>query len=195
MDFFHSAKELNAKTKVEHLLPYIEPRQKVLDFGCGDLSLSRGLASRDPSLSLVGLDVIDFGVREKEIRVQTYDGKKIPYKNKRFDVVISYHVLHHTTDPFGLLNECLRVCDETLLLVEPVYRFRAEILGMSFMDWIFNIWKDRTIAMTYAYKTKKQWVQAVEKQGWSVAKTIDVELLPKWFPTGRSYLFVCTKNK
>lgn len=194
MGVIHFLKESNANIKAGYVLPYINKRQSILDFGCGDVSLSKALLHRDSTLSLVGLDVVDFGVKDKKIHVQKYDGKKIPYKDKQFDVVISYHVLHHTADPFGLLSECLRVCHTTLLLVEPVYRFRGEIFGMSFMDWIFNIWKDRTIAMTYAYKTKKQWIHAIEGQGWKAVKIVDVELMPKWFPTGRSYLFVCTKN-
>lgn len=194
MGFIHLIKQSNANTKVEQLVPYIQKGQRILDFGCGDLSLAKAIVHRSPTISVTGVDVIDFGVRDTAVRVKVYDGKKLPYKNKQFDVVISYHVLHHTDNPISLLHECIRVCGKTLLLVEPVFRFRAEIFGMSVMDWLFNVWKDRKISMTYAYKSKREWMRAIESQGLSIIKIVDVEMLPRWFLTGRSYLFVCTKK-
>jgi len=194
MGFTHSAIEINANKKAVHLLPFMKHGQSVLDFGCGDMSLSKVLHHRDPTLAITGIDVVDFGMKDKNIHFQKYNGKKIPYENKQFDIVISYHVLHHTDNPIRLLHECMRVCKRTLLLVEPVYRFRGEIIPMSAMDWIFNVWKEKSIAMAYAFKSRKQWIHAIKTQKWEVKKIEDVELLPRWFPTGRSYLFVCTKR-
>jgi len=193
MGFSDSAKTINARKKADQLMPFIKHNMRVLDFGCGDLSLSKELVRRDKTLSITGVDVVDFNVKDIKIHFQKYDGKKIPYTHNAFDVVISYHVLHHTDKPIGFLNECLRVCRGKLLLVEPVYRHPVEIFGMTFMDWIFNVWKDRSIAMTYAFQSKTRWMQAIEARGWKIEKIIDVELLPAWFPTGRSYLFVCKK--
>lgn len=193
MQILQRIKQSNANLKLEQVMPYIQKGQRVLDFGCGDLSLSKAIAKRYPRNVVTGVDVVDFGTADDTVRFAVYDGNTLPYKKNAFDVVISYHVLHHTNNPLGLLSESMRVCGKTLLLVEPVPRFYAEIVGMTIMDWIFNIWKSRTISMTYAFQSNEVWTKEIEKHGFQIKKRIDVELLPKWMPTGRSYLYVCTK--
>lgn len=167
----------------------------MLDFGCGDLSLSKELRVLMPGLDIHGVDVVDFGIRDKHISFQQYDGKTLPYKAGSFDTVVVYHVLHHTNNPIGLLTECLRVSRNTVLLVEPVYRSRFEILGMACMDWLFNVWKDRSITMMFAFRSQRQWEDAIRGAGWNLMHIIDVEILPSWLPTGRSKLFVCSAKK
>lgn len=185
----------NAERKAGILLPFIKKNDRVLDFGCGDLSLAKELYLGLPGLDIYGVDVVDFGIRDKQIGFQTYDGKILPFKTGSFDTVIVYHVLHHTDNPAGLLSECMRVSKGSVLLVEPVYRVRFEILGMSVMDWLFNIWKERSIHMTFAFQSKKYWEDRIREAGWHIAQCKDVEIFPSWVWTGRSYLFVCKKKR
>lgn len=175
-------------------MPYLKDSTSILDFGCGDLLFARELKSRNPNFTVTGVDVVDFGVRYKEIGFETYNGLLLPYKNRTFDAVISWHVFHHTKHAFALLAECFRVSRSQVLFVEPVYRGWWDIPGMRLMDWAFNVWKDKTVAMPYAFASAKTWQAEIRRLGWMCNDVKDVELLPRWLPTGRSLLFVCEKK-
>lgn len=166
---------------------------RVLDFGCGDMIFSEELQRANPSLRITGVDVVDFGNRPKGIRFLLYDGKKLPFRKETFDVVIAYHVFHHTTRPFDLFRECVRVSKKMILFVEPTFRGWWDIPGMRLLDWVFNVWKDRSVSLPYAFSSERQWKEEITKAGFVLTSISDVELLPRWFPTGRSLLFVCTR--
>lgn len=185
----------NAKKKVEQLAPFLSGVTSILDFGCGDMLFARMLRERFPRMRISGIDIVDFGSRPAGISFLPYDGKKLPCKNASFDAVVSWHVLHHTKDPFYFLDECLRVSKKTLFLVEPVYRHPWELPGMKIMDFIFNVWKDKSISMPFAFASKEQWLHHIKDAGWTCEIIVDVELLPRWSPTGRSLLFVCTPSR
>lgn len=187
-------KQVNARRKVERIAPYIKGDMSVLDFGCGDLLFARELKQNLPDVSVTGVDVVDFGHRYKGVKYHQYDGVTLPFTNKSFDAVISWHVLHHTDEPFNLLKECMRVAKSKVFIVEPTYRGKWDIPGMRFMDWVFNVWKDRSISMPYRFASKKEWMREIRLLGWECEEIVDVELLPAWLPTGRSLLFVCKKK-
>lgn len=187
-------KLVNAKRKVERIAPYMKEDARVLDFGCGDLFFARALKQRFPNISITGVDVVDFGYRYKGVTYTKYNGVTLPFRSGSFDAVVSWHVLHHTDEPFNLLKECLRVATSRVFLVEPTYRGKWDIPGMRLMDWVFNVWKDRSISMPYRFASKKEWMSEIRRLGWACEDIVDVELLPAWLPTGRSLLFVCKKE-
>lgn len=184
----------NARRKVRLLLPHLKGIRTILDFGCGDLSLAKQLRRVHPRLAIAAVDVVDFGIRENNITFRTYDGKKLPYKNGRFDGVIAFHVLHHCTDSRKCFSECARVAKRRLLIVEPVWRIKPEIILMSILDWVWNAWKDRSIPMQYTYRSRKEWEQVFARHKLHIDEVLDVEPFPKWLPTGRSLLFVLSKE-
>ena len=193
MIFIMNMKLVNAKRKVAQIAPYIKRDVSVLDFGCGDLLFARELKQNFPDVSVTGVDVVDFGYRYKGVKYAQYNGVTLPFANTSFDAVISWHVLHHTDEPFNLLKECMRVAKSRVFIVEPTYRGKWDIPGMRFMDWVFNVWKDRSISMPYRFASKNEWIHEIRRLGWICEEIIDVELLPTWLPTGRSLLFVCRR--
>ncbi|MBB3841932.1 ubiquinone/menaquinone biosynthesis C-methylase UbiE [Runella defluvii] len=84
----------------------IETEFHVLDFGCGTATLSMMTKSKYPSAFVTGVDV-DAEVlaiaknKLKDfpypIRLDQYDGMKLPYPDETFDRVISSLVFHHLT--------------------------------------------------------------------------------------------------
>lgn len=84
----------------------IETEFHVLDFGCGTATLSMMAKSKHPSAFVTGVDVdaevlaiAQHKLREfpYPIRLDQYDGMKLPYPDETFDRVISSLVFHHLT--------------------------------------------------------------------------------------------------
>lgn len=184
----------NASMKVTVLKKYLREHRTVLDFGCGDLSMAKELLRLFPALMITGVDVVDFGARPEGVSFRGITDQTIPFPERSFDAVISYHVFHHTHNPGAWFAECVRVAKSTILFVEPVYRTTLEIPGMTIMDWLFNAWKREKIPMTYAFHSFNWWRQKIEMHGCTLRIAADVELLPRFLPTGRSLLFVVDKK-
>ena len=98
----------------------IKPNDRILDFGCGSLTLSIMAAQRHPNAIFFGVDIdakIISVAREKlsktklTIDLQQYDGSKLPYPDNSFDHVMSSLVFHHLTlrQKYFALEEIRRV--------------------------------------------------------------------------------------
>lgn len=84
----------------------IKPNDRVLDFGCGSLTLSIMAAQMHPQTQFFGVDIDEKIIsiaKEKlsktglSIEVQQYDGNRLPYPDNSFDHVMSSLVFHHLT--------------------------------------------------------------------------------------------------
>lgn len=83
-----------------------KPGQRVLDFGCGSLTLSILAKKSHPTTEFVGVDIdekilaiaSEKGRREgANVPVIRYDGNVLPFKDSSFDHVMSSLVFHHLT--------------------------------------------------------------------------------------------------
>lgn len=184
----------NAKRKVGFLIPHLKGFSTLLDFGCGDLRMSKELASRRLMLKITGVDVVDFGVRDPRLTFRTYNGKMLPFPSQSFDAVIAWHVFHHTQNPAVTFKECMRVAKKRVIFVEPVWRHRWEKPGMMIMDWLFNVWKNRDVSLAFAFYSQEWWKEQITMNAGKLMVLEDVEILPRFFPTGRSLLFVVDKQ-
>jgi SAM-dependent methyltransferase len=57
-------------------------------------------------------------LRSQGLTVCVADAQQLPFADDSFDVVISYDVLHHVSDPYRMASEMLRVSRGRLLLTE-----------------------------------------------------------------------------
>jgi ubiquinone/menaquinone biosynthesis C-methylase UbiE len=177
------------------LAPYIRDGKTLLDFGCGDLSLSKLLHTEVPKLAITGVDVVDSRARVNGVAFTLYDGKTLPFRDHAFDVAISYHVFHHTSDPRAAFGELARVTKKTLLIVEPVYRNRLDLFFMKFADRVGNGWRGIAIPMPFTFQMEATWRRFAREFHWDVADTKTVGVLPRWLPIGEAKLFVLTRQR
>ena len=74
---------------------------RILDIGCGDGTVSMFLEKEFSSYTINAIDISAESIalaKEKKLAhtiFEQYDGKKIPYENENFDIVIVASVLHH----------------------------------------------------------------------------------------------------
>lgn len=181
--------------KTALLAPFLTSTWSLLDFGCGDLSLSRALKDRYPAMSVTGIDVVDSKIRYPDIDFTTYDGTTLPYGDSSFDTAVSYHVLHHTENPKKALAELARVTKKTVLVVEPVYRHQTDLFFMKLLDRIFNGWRSVTIPMPFTFQTERTWRTWAHHLGLSVVAVKSAGVFPDWMPIGVTKLFVYTHEK
>lgn len=100
--------------------------QLVLDIGCGTGATIKELEAYG---SVLGLDISPLALgycRDRGIdTVCAADAASLPYRDERFDIVVSVDVLEHLDDDIGALREIYRVCkkDGVIIFTVPAFRF------------------------------------------------------------------------
>jgi ubiquinone/menaquinone biosynthesis C-methylase UbiE len=135
------------------LAEYLSQRADVLDVGCGDGMISRLVQKTRPDISIRGIDVVPRP--QTYIQVDLFDGKQIPFPDSAFDTVVLVDVLHHTTDPRVLLDECSRVSKGNVLIKDHVLRGLLARSTLRLMDWVGNA--PHGVPLPYNYLTTSQW--------------------------------------
>ncbi len=96
------------------------PEGEILDLGTGTAQIPIELCRQSPSARVVAVDmaahmlhVARRNVAEAElserIRLEQVDGKRLPYPDGPFPVVISNSIVHHIPEPSDVLAEAWRV--------------------------------------------------------------------------------------
>jgi ubiquinone/menaquinone biosynthesis C-methylase UbiE len=99
-------------------LRQLRPAGEALEIGAGSGAMAAQLLARYPALTLVATDydtgmvaharttLSEFGARAT---VQHADAARLPFDDDRFDLVLSFAMLHHVGDWPGAVREALRV--------------------------------------------------------------------------------------
>jgi SAM-dependent methyltransferase len=140
----------------------LTPRDaRILDVGCGDGLISSLVAAKRPDVTVTGVDVLP---RERShIPVMLFDGVRLPYPDKSYDVVLFSDVLHHTEDPLTSLREAARVARRCVLIKDHNRKGIAAGARLRFMDWVGNA--RYGVSLPYNYWTEAQW-----RDGWRDAR-------------------------
>ena len=90
------------------------PGDKVLEIGPGSTPHSRAnefleYQFDDPQVALVQRGNVLANPNFGERRVSYYNGGRFPFADNTFDYVIASHVVEHTSDPQGFMEEVFRV--------------------------------------------------------------------------------------
>lgn len=108
------------------LKEYANNFSNILDLGCGEGTRLNSLYSHGVSLS--GIDISQKAIqlakgKYKNIKFIIGDLEHLPFDAESFDMVYSYFVLEHLTDPEKALREAVRILEHNgiLLLAAPNY--------------------------------------------------------------------------
>lgn len=177
LSFLKNIIDKNTEWKYGVLSGYLDEKGTLLDFGCGDLSLSLKIMSQHPRINLTGVDVVDFSPKPQGIRFVKYDGMTLPFDDRTFDTVIAFHVFHHCDSPEFAYSECLRVAKKRVIFVEPIFRLAIERYSMGCIDWLSNVWKSEKIPLTYQFHSDTEWIEIIGKKKCEQLRT---EVLNNW---------------
>jgi SAM-dependent methyltransferase len=125
---------LGARTKADHVLALcrragLRP-QRLVEIGCGAGSLLAELAARGAAPRLDGFDLSAPAVEIARshgipgVRVEVFDGARVPAGDRAYDLAVLSHVLEHVPEPAALLAEAARVAPWVLVEV-PLERNRS----------------------------------------------------------------------
>lgn len=129
----------SAQTHAAHLLPHLEPGQRVLDFGCGPGTISVGLASAVEPGELHGIDVEESQIElasaaaraggHDNATFHVGDVTALPFEDGHFDAAHCHAVLMHVADTEAALAEVQRV-----LKPGGIISAREFIVASSFLE-------------------------------------------------------------
>ncbi len=94
---------------------------EVLDLGTGTAQIPIELCRQAPGARVLAIDLArhmlqlaEENIRRsglaEQIRTELVDGKRLPYADGAFAVVMSNSIVHHIPDPHSVLAEAVRVC-------------------------------------------------------------------------------------
>ena len=106
----------------------------VLDIGTGTAHIPLILSDLCPNWQIIGVDLaesmlalgeknIQKAGKSEQIQLQLIDGKKMPYEDHCFDLVISNSLVHHIPEPIDLLQQIDRVVKKSgIVIIRDLFR-------------------------------------------------------------------------
>ena len=118
-EFMESLRRYTAEASAAHLLPYLRPGLRVLDFGCGPGTISVGLAKVIDPGELHGVDMEESQIAlarsvcaaygQENAKFHVGDITDLPFEDGFFDVAHCHNVLMHVPETQAVLTEVKRV--------------------------------------------------------------------------------------
>jgi ubiquinone/menaquinone biosynthesis C-methylase UbiE len=168
--------ETKARRLSRELVPHLRNARRVLDFGCGDMFLTRRLRAALPQAELVGLDVLDTNLTE--LSPVLYDGTRIPFEDGHFDHAVVVFSLHHCHRELDALAELRRVTAGPVLVIEELYQNALDRALTCAHDWVVNRVESWKVPIPFHFHTDAEWRRAFLRLGWTVALDRRVYQLP-----------------
>lgn len=118
-------RRLGAKDKADNIRSLIGDLrfQSILEVGCGTGSVLAQLAENKLADQYCGIDMADPNLHRDEsaigMELRQYDGTKIPFFDRAFDMVVATHVVEHVPNPRGFISELNRVASKYVYIEVP----------------------------------------------------------------------------
>jgi ubiquinone/menaquinone biosynthesis C-methylase UbiE len=156
---------------VEAILPSVRASDEILDVGCGNGQLLHAL-QRDPRCPA---GVVAHGLERvlrggEPIPMTSYEGGRMPFDDRAFDLVVVADVLHHEPKEMELLQECARVARRAVLLKDHAREGMLAQPRMCLMDWAANA--PYGVRCLFRYHSKEEWRRMAAAAGLRVAREV-----------------------
>ena len=116
--------------------------QNILEVGAGDGAILAQLSKQNFAIAYTAVEISESGIQAIQARklaklkqVLKFDGYKLPFADKSFDLVILSHVLEHVEHERVLLRELKRVAKYAVIEVPREYRFGVQHRLQHFLNY------------------------------------------------------------
>lgn len=140
----------DSERKISKIKDHIDPRESILDIGAGPCWVTFLL--REMGYSIIPVDITNQSIFD-EIRPMIFNGRDLPYRERKFDVSLILTVLHHSNDPVLLLRESSRV-SKKVIIIEDIYSSSFMEFITKFADSLMNL---HFLGHPHENKTDAQW--------------------------------------
>jgi SAM-dependent methyltransferase len=130
---FHRRLRRRAGHLAGRIAPHLPTGATVLDIGSGTGHNAEALRSRG-ARTCVEADVVDFHV--VGVGPVLFDGARLPFADRVFDVCLLAYVLSYPDDPAVLLREAGRVALRRVLVLQSSPRGRAGRIALRLRGWV-----------------------------------------------------------
>jgi SAM-dependent methyltransferase len=150
------------------LLARVGRAETALDFGSGDGWFATRVRASGRVGDLTPVDVL----RRDAVLVEPvlYDGTRLPFPDRAFDLSYAVDVLHHCPDPAATLRDLLRVTARWLLLKDHTYTTPAGRLALAVLDELGN--RRFGVPSVYKYQHAWDWFPVVEAAGFRLVERV-----------------------
>ncbi|HET7395914.1 MAG TPA: methyltransferase domain-containing protein [Gammaproteobacteria bacterium] len=155
----HAALDLGGRRrkamKIHHLIPLPSEGERVLrllEVGTGSGAIAHYFSElSSPRFDVRAIDVQDQRMIDEGYGFQVYDGRKFPFHDRSFDIVISNHVIEHVGDrkqQVNHLSEIRRVLAPggyAYLATPSRWQFIEPHYSLPLLSWIPRSWRDNYV--------------------------------------------------
>ena len=159
---------------ISHSLP--DDVKNLLDLGAGTGQIAFNILKKKPNLKVLGVDTL---IRSDTfISIKAYDGKKLPFKDNKFDCVMTIDVLHHTDNPIEVLKEMKRASNKYILIKDHIANSTFDRFVLKVMDYIGN--RLYGVVLPYNYLSNDLWLNAFKQTNLEIIKEVKQFNLYPW---------------
>jgi ubiquinone/menaquinone biosynthesis C-methylase UbiE len=155
-----------AEKKWNLLAPHIPSGSRsLLDLGAGEGYVGE-YARIDRGIEVYLADVTDFN--RTPLPYITFDGRRLPVEDRRFDTTILVYVLHHAENPGQVLTEARRVTRNRIVILESVYETTLDRWVLGILDRAVNslrFIRNPSGVMHVQLRTADEWTDLLEDYG------------------------------
>ncbi len=110
---------------------------KFLDVGCGVGTVVHSISSGGSNIKAYGIDISKNFIKRAQKgsgNFRIFNGRKIPFKSRSFDVVGCFTVLEHVNNPVQILHEMIRITKPggRIIVAGPSF---LRVFGFSATHW------------------------------------------------------------
>lgn len=153
---------------MREVLQPVAPVARMLDFGAGDGWFGHVCRENKLAKRVVAVDVQPR--KQCFVPMQLYNGQRLPFGDRAFEMVMSIDVLHHCPDPRSSLREALRCADRYFLIKDHTHRGLLGKLTLCLLDELGN--RRFGVPSPYHYQRELEWSSCFEEAGFELQRLI-----------------------
>jgi SAM-dependent methyltransferase len=156
---------------IEDLLRPVPRATRALDFGAGDGWFATQLERQRLAERVIATDVkIWAGLVKRPVM---FDGLRLPFGDRAFDLTYAIDVLHHCPQPEKALEEVLRCTRKYFLIKDHTYSNRAGWATLCVLDEIGN--RRFAVPSPHHYQERWTWDRELEQRGFTLERRMHPE--------------------